>query len=134
MTAWIRALPDRYGRTTLILLAAILLAVYIGLCLHYVVGIAAFWTIQSGWAYQFLHTAHTGLSGFMVPVELLPGILAPIAAASPFAALQYYPARIYLELSGAEALRVPLVWAALLTLVCRLLTHLARRKLEIQGG
>lgn len=120
--------------TYLLLLAAILLAVYVGLCLHYVVGIAAFWTIQSRWAYQFLHTAHTGLSGFMVPVELLPGILAPIAAASPFAALQYYPARIYLELSGAEALRVPLVWAALLTVVCRLLTHLARRKLEIQGG
>lgn len=125
--------PQR-PETYLLLAAAIVLAAYIGLCLHYVVGIAAFWTIQSRWAYQLLHTAHFGLSGFMVPVELLPGILAPIAAASPFAPLQYYPARIYLELSGAEALRMPILWAVLLTVICRVLTRLARKKLEIQGG
>lgn len=122
--------PETYP----LLAASIVLAAYVGLCLHYIVGIAAFWTIQSRWAHQFLHTAHFGLSGFMVPVELLPGILAPIAAASPFAPLQYYPARIYLELSGSEALRMPVFWAVLLTLACRVLTRLARRKLEIQGG
>ena len=122
--------PATYG----LLLAGVVLAAYNGLCLHYIAGIAAFWTVQSRWAIQLLHTAHFGLSGFMVPIDLLPGVLAPVAALLPFGSLQYYPARIYLELSGAEALVIPAAWAVLLTVICRLLTRAARRKLEIQGG
>lgn len=120
--------------TILLLLISVVAAAYIGLCLHYIVGLSGFWTIRSQWAIQFLHTAHFGLSGFMVPVDLLPGLLAPVAAASPFATLQYYPARIYLELSGAEALYWPLFWTVALTVICRVMTHFARRKLEVQGG
>jgi len=122
--------PETYA----LLFASIILAAYVGLCLHYITGLSGFWTIRSQWAIQFLHAAHFGLSGFMVPVDLLPGALAPIAAASPFAALQYYPARIYLELSGAEALLWPIFWSLALTVICRTMTHFARRKLEVQGG
>ena len=122
--------PSTYA----LLPVAVGLAAYVGLCLHYVAGLSAFWTIQSRWSNQLLQAAHFGLSGFMVPVDLLPGALAPLAAALPFAALQYYPTRIYLELSGAEALVWPFVWSILLTLLCRAMTYAARRKLEVQGG
>ena len=125
--------PQR-SATPALLVVAVALAAYVGLCLHYIVGISAFWTIRSRWAIQFLHTATFGLSGFMVPVELLPGLLGPVAAALPFAAMQYYPARIYLELSGPEALLWPFFWSIALTAICRVLTRAARRKLEVQGG
>lgn len=125
--------PSNLERVGLLVLA-ILMAVYNGLCLHYIAGLMGFWTIQARWAIQLLHTAHFGLSGFMVPVDLLPGALSTLAAYSPFSSLQYFPARIYLELSGAEALVIPAAWVLILTAVCRALTHLARRKLEIQGG
>lgn len=117
-----------------LLALSIALAAYIGLSLHYLSGISSFWTLKSVWAHQALHTLHFGLSGFLVPVDLLPGGLAAVSAWLPFAALQYYPARIYLGISGAEALIAPLIWAALLTLLCRLSTRAARARLEVQGG
>lgn len=117
-----------------LLAVAIVLAVYNGLCLHYIAGISAFWTLQSRWAFQLLHSAHFGLSGFMVPIDLLPPGLSQLATYLPFGSLQYYPARIYLELAGAEALILPAIWAVVLTVLCRILTRLARRTVEIQGG
>ena len=39
-----------------------------------------------------------------------------------------------LDCTGAEALVWPVVWAVLLTIICRLLTGSARRRLEVQGG
>lgn len=117
-----------------LLAVAVLLAAYIGLCQQYLVGISAFWTIQARWAWQLLNTFQIVLSGFMVPIELLPAPFSQLARALPFAPLHHDPTRIYLELAGAEALAWPVAWAILLTFVCRYLTAKARRKLEVQGG
>jgi len=125
--------PQRLS-TYPLLLCAVVLSVYIGLCHHYLIGLSAFWTIQSRWAFQLLNALHVALSGFMVPIDLLPAPFDWIARVLPFAPIHHDPARIYLELSGAEALAWPLVWAGVLTLVCRGLTMKARRRLEVQGG
>src|SRR5690606_36824339 len=120
--------------TPALLAIAVVAAAYIGLCLHYIAGLSGFWTIRSQWAIQFLHTAHFGLSGFMVPVEMLPGHVAPLSAALPFATLQYYPARIYLALSGAEAPLWHVFGSAALTVIGRAMPRAARRYLEVHGG
>lgn len=117
-----------------LLLCAMLLAVYIGLCQQYLVGLTSFWTVEARWAWQLLNTLQIVLSGFMVPIELLPAPFSQIARVLPFAPLHHDPTRIYLELAGAEALVWPVVWAVLLTIICRLLTGSARRRLEVQGG
>src|SRR5690606_8073650 len=115
-----------------LLLCAVVLAVYIGLCQQYLVGIAAFWTVESRWAWQLTNTLQTVLSGFMVPIDLLPARFFRIARLLPFAPLLHDPASVYLEFAGAEALVWPLIWAVALTIVCRRLTACARRRLESQ--
>lgn len=117
-----------------LLLCGIILAVYIGLCQQYLVGITAFWTVEARWAWQLLNTFQVVLSGFMVPIDLLPEPFYRLARVLPFAPIHHDPASIYLELAGAEALVWPVVWAIVLTIVCRYLTAKARRKLEVQGG
>ena len=117
-----------------LLLCGIALAVYIGLCQQYLVGISAFWTVEARWAWQLLNTFQVVLSGFMVPIDLLPAPFFQIARALPFAPLHHDPVSIYLELAGAEALAWPVAWAIVLTIVCRYVTAKARRRLEVQGG
>ena len=90
-----------------LLLCGIVLAVYIGLCQQYLVGISAFWTVESRWAWQLTNTLQIVLSGFMVPIDLLPAPFNHVARVLPFAPLHHDPASIYLELAGAEALRGP---------------------------
>lgn len=116
------------------LAAALVLAAYVAVCLHYLSGIVAFWTVNASWARQILITLHFGLSGFLVPIDLLPGPLPIVARLLPFASLQYVPARVYLELSGIEALIPSVIWAVTLTILCRFVTTKARHKLEVQGG
>jgi ABC-type uncharacterized transport system, permease component len=145
--AWFRSLPlalvfalavgvhvPQRPATYPLLACAVLLSVYLGLCQQYLVGISSFWTVQARWAWQLVNTCQMVLSGFMVPIDLLPPPFSYLARALPFAPLLYDPARIYLELSGAEALTWPAIWAVLLTLICRSLTAKARRRLEVQGG
>lgn len=125
--------PERLA-TYPLLLVAVLLAAYIGLCQQYLVGITSFWTVQARWAWQLLNTFQVVLSGFMVPIELLPVPFSHIARVLPFATIHHDPSRIYLERAGVEALAWPVLWAVLLTLICRYATARARRKLEVQGG
>jgi len=145
--AWFRSLPlalvfafavgvhvPQRLTTYPLLVCAVLLSVYLGLCQQYLVGISSFWTVQARWAWQLVNTCQMVLSGFMVPIDLLPPPFSHLARVLPFAPLLNDPARIYLELSGAEALAWPAIWAVLLTLICRHLTAKARRRLEVQGG
>lgn len=125
--------PSR-AATYLWLLCAVALSIYIGLCLQYLIGISAVWTMQIRAANHLFFTLHTAFSGFLVPIDLLPRPFDTVARLLPFAALHYDPARIYLEMAGAEALAWPALWAAVLTLACRGLTIAARRRLEVQGG
>lgn len=115
-------------------LAGVALAIYVGLCLQYLIGISSFWTLQTRSAHHLFYALHTAFSGFLVPIDLLPAPFDLVARFLPFAALHHDPARIYLELSGASALGWPAFWAATLTVVCRGLTRAARRRLEVQGG
>ncbi len=117
-----------------LLLAAIALAIYNGLCLRYLIGISSFWTVQIRFANHLYYTLHTAFSGFLVPIDLLPPPWDTVARLLPFAPLHHDPARLYLELSGAEALAWPAGWAVTLTVLCRVLTNGARRRLEVQGG
>jgi len=115
-------------------LIALILGAWVGVCTVYLVGIASFWTWQINWAHTLLYSLNLLLSGYMVPLDLMPSWLELPAKYLPFAAKSYYPVRIYLGLSGPEALLLPGIWAVVLTLVCLGITRLARRRLEVQGG
>lgn len=120
--------------TTVLLAGGVVLSIYIGLCLQYLIGISSIWTTQIRAANHLFFTLHTAFSGFLVPIDLLPRPFDTVARFLPFAPLHHDPARIYLEMAGVDALLGPVVWAAVLTVLCRGLTVLARRRLEVQGG
>ncbi len=116
------------------LIIAIVIGSYTGLCLAYIVGLVAFWTIEVRWAHYLNHSLVFSIGGSMIPIEMLPGFLGPLGLALPFSSLVYYPTRIYLGLARFDALVVPTVWAVLLTVLCLSMTRAARRRLEVQGG
>lgn len=125
----------RPALSTLAVLAVVCaLAVYISLCLNYLVGISSFWTTDVRWANNINMTMLIVCSGIQIPLDLLPGWAGKIAPLLPWSALAHYPNMVYLELQKTEALVVPLFWATVLTVVCRTVTARARRKLEVQGG
>lgn len=115
-------------------LTAVAIGGYIGLTLGYMVGISSFWTNEIRTVSWALYSAQTLLGGISMPLEVLPGGIGALAKALPFAHLAYYPARIYLGLSGPAPIMAGLSWAIALTIMARALTNRARRRLEVQGG
>jgi len=115
-------------------LVALLIGGYIAAAQWYMVGLTAFWTTEIRTAYWVISSLSLGLGGATFPLEVLPDWLYRIARWSPFACLNYNPARIYLELSCPELVLPGLAWAAIVTVIAQTLTRAARRKLEVQGG
>lgn len=113
---------------------SLFLGVYIGLLLFFLIGISSFWTTEIRWIHYILLSLIFGFGGQMLPLDLFPGVLGKIAPYLPFSGLIYYPVMIYLELAPPSGILVQASWAAVLTMTSLVLTNLARRKLEIQGG
>lgn len=122
--------PATWGWTLL----ALLLGAYIAVTDMYLVGLTAFWITETRTAYWVMSSLSLGLGGVAFPLEVLPDRLYHIARWSPFACLNYNPARIYLELSGPELILPGVVWVVIMTAIAQALTRVARRKLEVQGG
>jgi ABC-2 type transport system permease protein len=134
---YVVSLPLRYPTsltTPLITAASLLLAAYIMICINFLIGITALWTTETRWIFWLHYSLSILLSGFMIPVEWLPGWLRTVANLSPYPATTYYPARFFLEMEPVSSLWIPGVWALLLTAACFLVTNTARRKVEVQGG
>lgn len=124
----------KHAVTWLWTLGSMAVAGYLAVLLSYIVGVTGFWTTEVRTAWWVVSSLSLGLGGASMPLEVLPPAIGRIAMASPFACLVFYPARIYLEMSGPMPLLYGLVWAAVLTLVAKGLTAAARKKLEVQGG
>lgn len=109
-----------------------LLAVYVCLCMSYLVGLSSFLTTDIRWASTLHMALFISLSGYIMPTDLLPG--GQWLRLTPWAVMAHYPNRIYFGLDGAGGLVVPLFWALSLTVLCLWATNKARRSLEVQGG
>ena len=110
------------------------MAVAVNLLLQHVVAAAAFWT-RDGRASWFLYQkAVFILGGMLLPIQVLPSVLQPIAAWLPFSAMAYAPARLA---SGHVSL-VPLAgqvgWFVVLAVLAGLIFAAGQRRLEVVGG
>lgn len=117
-----------------LLVLSLLFSAYLGLLSNYFVGVVAFWTNSTRWAFIVMYTLITTFSGFLVPLPILPGFLAQFSLFSPFAGMNYYPAMILLGRPTLIGVLVPLFWCVVLTFLALSVTQAARRKLEVQGG
>ncbi len=122
------------GAGLLLTLPSLLLGIYIGLTLNYLIGISALWTTEIRWAHWTYHTLIGLLSGGWIPSDILPGWLGEVAPYLPFASQQHWPIRIYLGLAGAEGMLIQTAWALAMTLLCLLVTRKALRRVVVQGG
>lgn len=131
--AWAVGVPDFEWWTAVLLPLSMLIAAYTAFLMNYFVGMAAFWTGNTRWAFIVWYTLVTTFSGFFVPLPILPGAEA-WGVYNPFAGMHYYPAMVYLGQPSVTGFVVPLFWAAVLTGVALWVTARARRKMEVQGG
>jgi ABC-2 type transport system permease protein len=127
------SLPKNFSTWAWTLLS-LALGAYIGIVLKYVVGVTSFWTTEIRTAWSVETSLVFGLGGTAMPLEVLPALARRMALLTPFPCVCYYPARIFLELSGPDLIWRSAFWALALTLVAQALTAIVRRKLEVQGG
>jgi ABC-2 type transport system permease protein len=109
----------------------------IGILAFAAAGATAFWARRCMAAYLVLQKASFLLGGLMAPVTLYPPLLARVAAATPFAAQIYWPARLMLEPSWrvfALAALSQLVWLALLAAAAGAIWAAGVRKLLREGA
>jgi ABC-2 type transport system permease protein len=83
-------------------------------------------------------TVSSLLSGFIMPLRLLPDWFANLCSLTPFPSMINTPVEIYLGVkngsSTINALMLQLFWLAALALVCQVVLRAGVRRLVIQGG
>lgn len=115
----------------------LLLALVISFAIRYLVSLSAFWTLDERGAAALVVVVAMFTSGMIVPVGLMPGWLAGICYALPWAATLQIPINTLLGAQPggfAAALAGQAAWAAGLLLLGRLVTAAARRRAVVQGG
>lgn len=131
------AWPDR-ASTWALFLVAVLLAVVIGFALRYLLGLLAFWVVETSGFANLLVVLQVFCSGSMLPLVVFPDTVRTFCAALPFRCLVQVPIDVLLrDDTGAAALpllALQLVWAGLLLGAAAALTRLAVRLVVVQGG
>jgi len=127
-------LPGGGAPRLLLIIPAWLLAMHVGATLNYLIGLAGFWTVETGWLYLSLQTLILMMGGCSLPLELMPAGMRAVAAVLPFACCGYYPVSLYLGRGGVEVLLIMFAWAAALSGLAAWLTARARLRAEVVGG
>lgn len=116
-------------------LMSLVLSVIISFLTCYMVNLSAFWTISASGVFMLAAGIQMFFSGFIIPVAYMPEWLATLANLLPFRAIITIPAQVWLEQTQSWLVLLPqLIWVVLLWFLARFVTHLARRKVTIQGG
>lgn len=121
-----------------VVVVALLQAFLVGFLLENLIGLAAFWLLEVG-SISFIFMMLTYfLSGHMLPLDWLPGILGQIVGYLPFQYLAYFPAAIMLGRFSSTELAVHLsaatAWILVLWLVNRVMYALGLRRYGAYGG
>ncbi len=102
------------------------------------VGMIAFWTLETEGLTLLYMSINRFLGGAFIPLTLLPHAVAFVAYLLPFQSMTYTPVAIYVgQLSGLRtltALGVQLVWVAALSAGAWLMWRRALHHVVVQGG
>ncbi|MHB0876971.1 MAG: ABC transporter permease [Anaerolineae bacterium] len=119
-------------------IVSLLLALVVSFAFRFLVNLAAFWSPDATGIGRLCWTANSALSGMIVPLALLPPVLAQATRLMPFAAMINTPTEVYLGIvSGPHlvaALALQAFWATALVLGCRVVLAAGVRRLVVQGG
>lgn len=115
---------------------SMLLALALAWLVQVIFGLLAFWLDQSTGLFNLWFAAWGLLSGYLVPLSLLPSGLLAVARYLPFAASLSIPVELLTESGrcGPEMLAVQLGWVALAGLLARWLWHRGLRRYGAVGA
>lgn len=130
--------PPHSFQAFILFLFSLGLASIISFSFSFMTGISAFWLMDISGMQQMVMGTGMFMSGFLVPVAYFPSGFAKVCEWMPFIGQGYISVAIYLgKYTGihmANMLIRQIIWAIILTLLCRALMAFATRKLVIQGG
>jgi ABC-2 type transport system permease protein len=95
---------------------------------------AAFWLDDAKSAWYLYSKLVFLLGGLLLPIEALPGALADVARALPFAAMAYAPGRIAAGDVSAGPLVSVIVWTVVLVALALAVHARGERRLQVVGG
>jgi ABC-2 type transport system permease protein len=114
---------------------------FFGFLIHFILqclcGIAAFWVERATVFVWVLNTIMMVLGGGLIPIDTWPDTLKPLADYTPFSAIFYYPAKLFIHFKFDLFVRFlisQLFWIVLLGSLLLLEYKRAIRKLDINGG
>ena len=119
-------------------IAALLLSSWVSFGWRFLTNLAAFWMPDARGFGRMIFALSQALSGFLMPMALLPDWLQTICYLTPFPMLITTPLEIFLGIAQGTAvlhgLALQIAWGAALTVAGLLVLRIATRKLIIYGG
>lgn len=126
------------GVASLVYPVSLALAYLISTLLSVLVGLISFWTLEVSGIYVIYRSVLQFMSGALIPLWFMPGLLRTVVEFMPFQAITYVPTAVYLgRIEGdrlVEALAVQAGWVAVLWVATRWTWSRAVHRVVVQGG
>ena len=130
--------PPASPTATLLYLVSMALAYMVTALMGMLMGLVAFWTLQTRGVQAIYEFVSQFFAGALVPLWFFPPPLRQVADWLPFQAQAFIPLSLYMGQAPpqgiAGALGVQLVWVAVLFGIAWLMWQRAMRRVIIQGG
>lgn len=105
--------------------------------IYFTVGLIAFWTRQTWGAAAFVSISSSLVSGRLIPIDLLPLVVARISQWLPFRYLVFFPVQIFLGKLSSEEILVGFLlqgfWVGALYLLSVVVWKAGQKELEAVG-
>jgi ABC-2 type transport system permease protein len=125
--------PPRWSAVALAV-PSLVLAVTCNIVMQHAFAASAFWLRNAGSAWYLYQKLVFVLGGMLIPLEALPGWLQSAAAALPFRAMAYAPARLASGHVEPVLLVEQLGWLVALTVFATVLFRAGEARLQVVGG
>ncbi len=130
--------PPASIQAGILYVASVALAYGVVTWIGLLMGMIAFWTLETSGMQAIYRFANLFFAGGLVPLWLFPGPLRAVAELLPFQTQAHIPVSIYIgRIVGVDALRglaVQAIWVVLLGLLVRVVWSRAMRRVVIQDG
>jgi ABC-2 type transport system permease protein len=117
-----------------LVLVALATAGLMGVVIHYLSGLAAFWTTEPRWARRLFFALQMAAGGQILPLFLLPIWARTLVEWLPFQTMVWFPAAVWLGRATPSDWWSAGGWTCAMLLAAWLITRRAARRVEVQGG
>lgn len=122
----------------ILFLISLILGSFVLISITMIVQSISFYTYQENGISSIIHTIAELLSGFVLPLPLLPNIIRNISEYLPFRLIGDLPFRIYSGNIGTnyaiKSITLQIIWIIILLIIGRLIMKKTLKKVCIQGG